>query len=65
MNEQETPKCRCGTGNFCPRHRRCGKSSYVHGTNDSESAFYEERQRIQYQVCGGGRRVIRKTIGNV
>lgn len=52
--------CRCGTGRYCSKHMRYGK---VDPTvfSVSEPSAYKKKQGANAQVCGGGRRLIRRS----
>ena len=51
-------RCSCNSGRYCRIHRRY----YSNGTSDKDR---ECRDSEDNQRCGGGRRVIRKTIEGI
>lgn len=54
-HEEEVKPCRCGTGNYCQRHRRYGK------VTEAREARCLDLDKVQ--PCGGGCRVLRKVGG--
>lgn len=61
---EQTPaerKCLCGTRSACPVHGRRAERTPDY---DAEVEYLREaRHSSMFQVCGGGRRVVRKKIG--
>lgn len=53
--EEEVKPCRCGTGDYCQRHRRYGKTT----SKKEHRALVADSS----QACGGGFRLLRKIGG--
>ncbi len=70
MKNRIKDPCRCGTGDYCRRHRRYGpikrrKDQPVVGSFGVDVEAVDTLvERALTQRCGGGFRVLRKKVGD-